>query len=74
MEKRTIPDLSDQAKSALSASAAAQGQRVFILESGHMEPDKTDVSIIMPCLNEADTIGLCVERATAALQALGVNG
>ena len=74
MEKRTIPDLSDQSKSALSASVGAQGQRVSIFESGHMEPDKTDVSIIMPCLNEANTIGICVERATAALQALGVNG
>jgi glycosyltransferase involved in cell wall biosynthesis len=36
--------------------------------------DKIKVSVVMPCLNEADTIGLCVEKAIQALQDLRVHG
>ena len=32
------------------------------------------VSLVMPCLNEERTIGLCVRKAQAALAALGVAG
>jgi len=32
------------------------------------------VSIVMPCLNEADTVGLCVETALRALRENGVSG
>jgi len=33
-----------------------------------------DVSLVMPCLNEERTVGICVRKAQAALNALGVNG
>lgn len=33
-----------------------------------------EVSVVMPCLNEAKTIGLCIARAQAALQAAGLAG
>src|SRR5438132_3039775 len=33
-----------------------------------------EVSIVMPCLNEARTVGRCVEKAGHALQELGING
>lgn len=33
-----------------------------------------EVSIVMPCLNEACTVGVCVEKAVAELQRLGVCG
>jgi glycosyltransferase involved in cell wall biosynthesis len=33
-----------------------------------------EVSIVMPCLNEADTVGLCVETALRALRENGVSG
>jgi glycosyltransferase involved in cell wall biosynthesis len=39
-----------------------------------MDTQKIDISVVMPCLNEADTIGVCVERAVAALRALGRDG
>jgi glycosyltransferase involved in cell wall biosynthesis len=32
------------------------------------------VSVVMPCLNEAEGVGTCVEKALAALAALGVEG
>jgi len=40
-------------------------------------PESVDaplVSIVLPCLNEADGVGRCVEKATAALRAMGIAG
>jgi hypothetical protein len=38
------------------------------------EAAEHEVAIVMPCLNEARTVGRCVAKAVAALQRLGVNG
>jgi len=36
--------------------------------------DACDVSIILPCLNEAETVGACVAQAVQTLQRLGIRG
>lgn len=36
--------------------------------------ERPQVSIVLPCLNEADTVGPCVRTALAALRRLGVRG
>jgi glycosyltransferase involved in cell wall biosynthesis len=33
-----------------------------------------EVSVVMPCLNEADTVGRCVEKAQRALRESGIRG
>ncbi len=33
-----------------------------------------EVSVVMPCLNEAETVGVCIEKARRALAELGVAG
>src|SRR4051794_10591689 len=33
-----------------------------------------EVSVVMPCLNEAETVRTCVEKALSAFRELGVNG
>jgi glycosyltransferase involved in cell wall biosynthesis len=33
-----------------------------------------DLSIVMPCLNEADTLAACIEKARIGLKQTGVNG
>ena len=33
-----------------------------------------EVSVLMPCLNEAETLGTCINKAKASLKNLGVNG
>jgi glycosyltransferase involved in cell wall biosynthesis len=39
------------------------------------EPDAAcEVSVVMPCLNEAETVATCVAKAVRALDALGVRG
>jgi glycosyltransferase involved in cell wall biosynthesis len=36
--------------------------------------DNLELSVVMPCLNEADTVGICVEKAVRAMQSAGING
>jgi hypothetical protein len=38
------------------------------------ETDNPEVTVVMPCLNEARTVGTCVAKAKAALEGLGVKG
>jgi glycosyltransferase involved in cell wall biosynthesis len=38
------------------------------------DADALEVSVVMPCLNEALTVGRCVAKARAALDELGVRG
>ena len=38
------------------------------------EQSPLDVSVVIPCLNEANSIGYCVEKAIAAFQAAGLRG
>ena len=38
------------------------------------EPDALELSVVMPCLNEADTIEVCVSKALRALHESGVSG
>lgn len=33
-----------------------------------------DVSVVMPCLNEEQTVGECIRKAQKALGELGVSG
>ncbi len=43
--------------------------------SRHEGPDEPpQVSIVMPCLNEAETVALCVRKAREALASLGLRG
>ena len=40
----------------------------------NMSQDELVVSVVMPCLNEAETLGRCVAAARAALDASGIRG
>ena len=33
-----------------------------------------ELSVVMPCLNEADTLGVCLDKAFSTMARLGVNG
>ena len=36
--------------------------------------DELEVSVVLPCLNEAETLGVCVQKAVKCLADLGVRG
>jgi hypothetical protein len=38
------------------------------------QQEEIEVSIVMPCLNEAKTVGVCAAKAKATLERLGVKG
>jgi len=41
---------------------------------GLAEARAVELSIVMPCLNEAETLGICIEKAQAFLQRAGIAG
>ena len=38
------------------------------------DPREIEVSVVMPCLNEAESVGVCVEKAWKALNEMGISG
>ena len=36
--------------------------------------EQLELSVVMPCLNEAETVGRCVRKALATLQEAGIAG
>ena len=36
-------------------------------------PEEVEVSVVLPCLNEAEGVGVCVEKAWRALRSMGVS-
>ena len=39
-----------------------------------MKNEKIEISVVMPCLNEEETLGTCIEKAQRTLNALGFQG
>jgi glycosyltransferase involved in cell wall biosynthesis len=39
-----------------------------------LDSDAIEVSVVMPCLNDAESLGICIQQARDALQALRING
>lgn len=39
-----------------------------------MNDKNIEVSIVMPCLNEQETLGICIEKAQGTLKRLGIQG
>lgn len=35
---------------------------------------ETELSVVMPCLNEADTLAICIEKAQRAMRGAGIEG
>jgi len=44
------------------------------MNTAHQPEQPVEVSVVMPCLNEADTVTSCVEKAVRCLRDLGVHG
>ncbi len=39
-----------------------------------MNDEPVELSVVMPCLNESDTVGICIEKALRAMSEAGING
>lgn len=50
------------------------GWRVAGARERHDDVDELELSIVMPCLNEAETLATCIVKAQRSLVELGVRG
>jgi glycosyltransferase involved in cell wall biosynthesis len=41
---------------------------------GFLDTDMIDISVVMPCLNEEGSVGICVRKALDGIQATGLSG
>jgi glycosyltransferase involved in cell wall biosynthesis len=55
------------------SSAAVSTLRSHQQLSAYLE-DTIEISVVMPCLNEADTLAVCIEKAQRALAECGARG
>jgi glycosyltransferase involved in cell wall biosynthesis len=46
----------------------------FLLTSNRLAKEPIDISVVLPCLNESETVGRCVLKAMAALESAGLRG
>ena len=51
---------------------ASQGPEVTSIDGSSLFGP--EVSVVMPCLNEAETLGICIREAMAAFQESGIDG
>jgi glycosyltransferase involved in cell wall biosynthesis len=58
-------DARSKATAAASAPSEAPGRR---------QDWRPELSVVMPCLNEAATIGICIRKAFEAFERLGIDG
>lgn len=59
-----------QARTKIQAPVQNANDRVYALPLA--EPQQLELSVVIPCLNEADTLGYCLARARVTLEALGI--
>ncbi len=52
-------------------SAAVLDQKLDALAATQ---ERVELSVVMPCLNERETVGVCVRKAIATLQKAGISG
>jgi glycosyltransferase involved in cell wall biosynthesis len=57
-------------------SAIEGGRSVLLagMESATQESSAIELTVVMPCLNEAETLAVCCDKALAALRANGIAG
>jgi len=56
------------------ATVAKSGTKHRPATVSSLEPVSIELSVVMPCLNEAETIGACIRKAKAALEQANVAG
>lgn len=52
----------------MPSTGTALGKETFV------NSETPEISVVMPCLNEAETLSTCIERAAEALRENGIDG
>src|SRR3712207_1776106 len=68
-------ELSMSSRSGAAAGSLAAGATLSAERAdAHPPPDRPELSVVMPCLNEADTLATCITKAQDALREHGIAG
>ena len=54
----------------ITSTSHRHGSGVAVVE----ETDDIELTVVMPCLNEADTLATCIRKALTAMEAAGIDG
>jgi glycosyltransferase involved in cell wall biosynthesis len=52
----------------------SQAREDFAQAAGGAEPESLELSVVMPCLNESETLATCIEKARGSLIQHGISG
>jgi glycosyltransferase involved in cell wall biosynthesis len=52
----------------------SQARQEIAQAAGAMEPESLELSVLMPCLNESETLATCIEKARGSLIQHGIAG
>jgi glycosyltransferase involved in cell wall biosynthesis len=58
----------------VGAQGYGESQANGAVGAGSLAKGSIDVSVVIPCLNEANSIGICVDKALGAFRAAGLRG
>jgi glycosyltransferase involved in cell wall biosynthesis len=58
----------------LASTGAVPGEAPLSGRDAGRDPRSPDLSIVMPCLNEEDSVGICVRKAWEGISATGLTG
>ena len=58
----------------MSSIASQPGTVPIVPSSEAYSTEHPEISIVMPCLNEADTLETCIKKAMRSLQENGIHG
>jgi glycosyltransferase involved in cell wall biosynthesis len=60
----------------LSLPVAAPEKLSHTIQNTEISPDQLlpEISVVIPCLNEADTLGICIEKAQRTFRENGIHG
>jgi glycosyltransferase involved in cell wall biosynthesis len=61
-------------KGMMPAKSTIDGGKAFEYWSTQSRPSGLKVSAVIPCLNEEETLGICIKKAWRCLKKLGVDG
>jgi glycosyltransferase involved in cell wall biosynthesis len=53
--------------------SALMGTMIAPAEGSFEERTSPELSVVMPCLNEADTLGTCLEKAFRSIKQAGID-
>ena len=57
----------------MSLDYSISGARVLEQDAHSADGPQIELSVVMPCLNERETVGVCVRKAIASLRDAGIR-